>query len=100
MMADAPNPERRADAAILCFCIGAGLLGLSWFLGVGNVIALALSGGAPAMLVGGLVSAIVLALAAGSGGLLMLVGAIWMFVRVIADSREESAKDRYRDVQR
>jgi len=99
-MADAPNPERRSDAPMLCFCIGWGLLVLSWFLGIGNLVALGVTAGAPAMLVGGVVAALSLVLAGVSGGILALVGGVWMIVRVIADSRESDAKERYRDVQR
>lgn len=97
---EAPNPERRTTNAILLFCIGAGLCILAWFLGVGSVIAAALAGGDPAMVVGGIFAAISLTLAIVVGGLLMLIGGIWMLVQVIADQRGEASEKRYRDVER
>jgi hypothetical protein len=95
-----PNPERRSNNALLCFCIGAGLAILAWFLGVGTVIGAALSGGDPAVLVGGAFAAIGLALAGVSGFVLMLVGGIWMLVQVIADQTGDREEKRYRDVER
>lgn len=97
---DGPNPERRTTNAILCFSIGAGLAGLSWLLGVGAVIGAALSGGDPAVVVGGAIMAIGLVFGAVAGGVLMFVGAIWMLVQVIADQRGEASEKRYRDVER
>lgn len=97
---DAPNPERRTTNAILCFCIGAGLSIGAWFLGVGTVIGAALSGGDPGVLVGGAIAAVALVLAGGAGGVLMLIGAIWMFIQVIADQTGEKSEKRYRDVER
>lgn len=94
------NPEHRSTNAILCFCIGAGLAGLAWFLGVGTVIGAALSGGDPGVLVGGVIIAVALVLAGASGGVLMAVGGIWMFIQVIADQRGEASEKRYRDVER
>lgn len=100
-MAEAPNPERRSDSALLCFCAGLGLLGLSWLLGVGGVLAAALSGGDPAAIAGSLAALIGLGLAGIGGAILTLVGGVWLFVRVIADSREANSKERYaRDVER
>jgi hypothetical protein len=98
---DSPhNPERRTTNALLCFCIGAGLCFLAWFLGVGTVMGAALSGGNAAMLVGGAFAAIALVLASVAGGALMLIGSIWMFIQVIADQRGEASEKRYRDVER
>lgn len=97
---EGPNPERRTTNAILLFCIGAGLAGLAWFFGVGTVIGAAVSGGNPAVVVGGMVAAIGLVLASVVGGVLMLVGTIWMLIQVIADQRGEPSEKRYRDVQR
>ncbi len=97
---DAPNPERRTTNAILCFCIGAGLAIGAWFLGVGAVIGAALSGGDPGVLVGGAIAAVALVLAGVAGGVLMLIGAIWMFIQVIADQTGEKSEKRYRDVER
>ena len=95
-----PNPERRSNNALLCFCIGAGLAGLAYLLGVGAVIGAALGGGDPAALAGSLIAAIGLGLAAVSGFVLMLVGGLWMIVRVIADQRGDASERRYRDVER
>lgn len=79
------NPERRTTNAILCFCIGARLAFLAWFLGVGTVIGAALSGGDPAIVVGGAIAAVGLVLAGTVGGALMFIGTIWMLIQVIAD---------------
>jgi hypothetical protein len=97
---EGPNPERRSNNALLCFCIGAGLAGLAYVLGVGAVIGAALGGGDPAALAGSLIAAIGLGLAAVSGFILMLVGGIWMVVRVIADQSSDASERRYRDVER
>lgn len=97
---DAPNPERRSNNALLCFCIGLGLAGLAYFLGVGAVIGAALGGGDPAALAGGVFAAIALALALASGFMLMLIGGVWMLVRVIADQRGDAEEKRYRNVER
>jgi hypothetical protein len=94
------NPEHRSTNAILCFCIGAVLEGLAWFLGVGTVIGAGLSGGDPAILIGGAIAAIALVLASIVGGVLMLIGTIWMVVQVIADQTGEKSEKRYRDVER
>ena len=64
------------------------------------MIGAAASGGNPALLVGGVLAAIGLTLAAVAGGALMLIGAIWMFIQVIADQRGEASEKRYRDVER
>jgi len=94
------NPERRSNGAIICFCAGAGLGVLAWFLGVGTVMGAALSGGDPAIVMGGAFAAIGLVLMGVAGGLLMLVGGVWMIVQVIADQRGEASEKRYRDVER
>jgi len=94
------NPEQRTTNAILCFCIGAGLAFLAWFLGVGTVIGAALSGGDPAVVVGGAIAAIGLVLAGVAGGALMFIGTIWMLIQVIADQTSEKSEKRYRDVER
>lgn len=100
-LSDPPrNPEGRTTNAILCFCIGAALAGGAWFLGVGAVIGTALSGGDPAVVLGGAIAAIGLVLAGVAGGVLMLVGTIWMFIQVIADQTGEKNEKRYRDVER
>jgi hypothetical protein len=98
---DAPrNPEYRSTNAILCFCIGAGLAGLAWFLGVGTVIGTAMSGGNGAVIAGGVIAAVALVLASIAGGVMMLIGAIWMVIQVIADQAGEKSEKRYRDVER
>ncbi|HJS80670.1 MAG TPA: hypothetical protein VJ748_08615 [Vitreimonas sp.] len=94
------NPEHRSTNAILCFCIGAALAGGAWFLGVGTVMGAALSGGNPALVVGGAIAAIALVLASIAGGVLMLIGTIWMVIQVIADQTGEKSEKRYRDVER
>jgi hypothetical protein len=97
---EGPNPERRTTNAILCFCIGAGLVTGAWILGFGAVLGAALSGGNPAVVVGGAIAAISLVLAAIVGGVLMLIGVVWMFVQVIADQRGEASEKRYRNIER
>lgn len=100
-MPDAPNPERRSDAALICFGLGAVLAGGAYFLGLGAVITMAMAGGNPVAVAGGVVSAILLAFMGVAGAVLMLVGIIWIFVRVVADSRAEHSKERYsREVER
>lgn len=100
-MAEAPNPERRSNAALICFCVGAVLCTLAYVLGLGTVIAVASAGQNPAAAVGGVVSAVLLGATGLFGALLMLIGVIWLFARVIADSREEHDRERYsRDVER
>lgn len=94
------NPEHRANNAILCFCIGAGLAGAAYFLGIGAVIGAVAAGDDPAVLVGGVIAAIGLALLGVSGFVLMLVGGVWMLVRVIADQQGDASEKRYRDVER
>lgn len=97
---ETPNPEQRSNNSLLCFCLGIGLTGLAYFLGIGAVIGAAFSGGDPAVLVGGLFAVIGLALLGVSGFVLMAVGGIWMLGRVIADQRGEPSEKRYRDVNR
>jgi len=94
---EAPNPEQKSNNAMLCLCIGLGLLALSWFLGVGAAFTAALSGGLTGLAMG-MIAGVVLMLAACSGGFLVFVGIIWTILRVIADQR--GARDPYRDVQR
>jgi hypothetical protein len=94
------NPEHRSTNAILCFCIGAALAGLAWFLGVGTVIGAALSGGDAAILVGGAIAAVALVLASIAGGVLMLIGTIWMVIQVIADQAGDKGEKRYRNIER
>lgn len=95
---NAPNPERRSNAALICFCAGIGLVALSWFMGFGGVLAGALTGSAPIAAVSALSGVVVLMLGAAAGGVLTVVGAIWLMVQVIADQRQS---DRYsREVER
>ena len=81
---------------MLCFCIGAGLAALSWFLGVGGAFSAAFAGGLAGAAMG-LAGGAALILAACSGALLMFIGAVWILIRVIAD---QTGGDRYKDVQR
>ncbi|HWA22546.1 MAG TPA: hypothetical protein VG735_09150 [Caulobacterales bacterium] len=96
---EAPNPERRSNSALLCLCIGMGLVGLAWFLGVGGMIGMAFEGGAPAA--GGLIALILVPLTGIVGAIMASFGAVWLIVRVIADQRQDHAKERYsREVER
>lgn len=94
------NPEHRSSSAMLVFCTGAGLCGLAYFLGVGAVIGAAFTGGDPAVVVGSVLAAISLALAAIIGVLLMIIGGVWMIGQVIADQSGDAEEKRYRDVER
>jgi hypothetical protein len=93
------NPERHSNGALICFCVGAGLEVLAWFLGVGAVITAALAGGNPAIVVGGILAAAALSALATLGFVLMVVGGVWMLIQVIADQRGND-EARYRDVER
>jgi hypothetical protein len=96
---EAPNPERRSTNAMVCFCTGLGLLALSWLLGVGAAFTAAFTGGLAGVAMG-VAGAVALMLAACLGGLLMLVGLVWIVLRVIADQTRDEAKQRYKNVQR
>jgi hypothetical protein len=98
--AQKPNPERRSDAALLCFCIGVGLLFLAQFLGMGAAMSAALSGGSPVAVAGGLGAFVGVVFAAVLGILLAVIGAIWIAVRVIADQTGDKEERRYRNVER
>ncbi|MBC7769120.1 MAG: hypothetical protein H7124_10070 [Phycisphaerales bacterium] len=97
---DAPNPERRSNNAMLCFCIGVGLCVLAYVLGIGAVIGAAFSGGDPILIAGSLLSAIAIGAAGFVGFIMMLIGGVWMIVRVIADQSGGAEEKRYRDVER
>lgn len=98
---EAPNPERRSNAALLCLFIGFGLMGVSWLLGVGGVLTLALAGEEDlAAAAGGMAGLILLPLAAVLGFLFSVVGGVWLVLQVIADQAGAHQKDRYRDVER
>ncbi|MGE0596528.1 MAG: hypothetical protein AB7P07_09180 [Hyphomonadaceae bacterium] len=98
---EAPNPESRSNGALICLGLGGLLLVLAWVLGVGGVLATAAAGGDPAAMAGGIGALIALPLTMIAGLILVLVGGVWMFARVVADSREGADKERYtRDVQR
>lgn len=84
----------------MVFCTGAGLCVLAYFLGVGAVIGAVVTGGNPAIVVGGLFAAIGLALATVVGVLLMGIGGVWMIAQVIADQSGGAEEKRYRDVER
>ncbi|MBN8608159.1 MAG: hypothetical protein J0L81_14670 [Caulobacterales bacterium] len=94
------NPEHRSNNAILCFCIGAGLATLAYFLGIGAVISAAASGDDPALVVGGVFAMIGVAFAGIAGAIMMLIGGVWMVVQVIADQSGDASEKRYRDVER
>ncbi|MEJ0022210.1 MAG: hypothetical protein WDN76_01295 [Alphaproteobacteria bacterium] len=96
---ETPNPERRSNSALLCLCLGMALVGLAWFLGVGGMIGLAFSGGAPAA--GGLIALILVPLTGIVGAIMASFGAVWLIIRVIADQRQDHARERYsREVER
>ncbi len=97
---EAPNPEHRSSGAIICFCVGAVLCGVAYFLGVGAVIGALVSGNDPALVVGSILAAVSLGLAAILGGVLMLIGGIWMVVQVIADQTGNASEQRYRNIER
>ncbi len=94
------NLEHRSSNPMILFCTGAGLCALAYFLGVGAVIGAALTGGNPAIVVGGLIAAIALALATVVGFLLMAIGGVWMIGQVIADQSGGAEEKRYRDIER
>lgn len=93
------NPEHRSSSPMILFCTGAGLCTLAYFLGVGAIMGAAFTGGDPAVVAGGLLAAISLALAVVVGVVLMLIGGVWMIGQVIADQSGGDEK-RYRDVER
>ncbi len=97
---DTRNPEHRSSGAIICFCVGAVLCTVAYFLGVGAVIGALVSGNDPALVVGSILAAIGLGAAVAIGGGLMLIGGIWMIAQVIADQSGNAEEKRYRDVER
>ncbi len=94
------NPEHRSNNAMLCFCTGAGLCALAYFLGIGAVLGAALSGGNPAVVVGSAFAAIGIVLMGLAGFVMMVIGGVWMILRVIADQTGDASEKRYRDVER
>lgn len=87
------NPERRSTAALICLCLGGGLLWLSGFLGFGAALSAALQASAPGAAMGLLLGAGMAAVGAGLlGFVLAVVGAIWLVVQVIVD---QTGKDQY-----
>jgi hypothetical protein len=97
---DTRNPEHRSSGAIICFCAGAALCAIAYFLGVGAVIGALVSGADPALVVGSILTAISLGIAAVLGGVLMLIGGVWMVVQVIADQTGDASEKRYRNIER
>lgn len=95
-----PNPERRSNSALLCLCLGIGLGALAWFLGVGAMITTAMSGGDPAMIAGGVFTAIGLGLLGVAAAILSLVGVVWVFIQVLSDQTGDKEEKRYRNVER
>lgn len=96
---DAPNPERRSTNAMICFCTGLGLCVLAWFMGVGTAFTAAFTGGLAGAAMG-VTGALALMASATLGALLMFIGVVWIFVRVIADQTGDESRQRYKDVQR
>ena len=94
-----PNPERRSNNAMLCLCIGLGLLVLTWFLGVGTAFTAALSGGLAGVAMG-VIGGIALMLGAGAGAFMMFIGVVWIVIRVVSDQTTDESRQRYKDVQR
>lgn len=97
---NAPNPERRSNAAMICFCLGAGLCILAYMLGIGAILGAAISGGDPALVVGSLFAAFGIAMLGLLGIILAFVGGIWMIAQVLADQSGNDEEKRYRDVER
>jgi hypothetical protein len=97
---EARNPEHRSSSPMIVFCTGAGLCTLAYFLGVGAVIGALMTGGNPAIVVGGMLAAVGLALATVVGVLFMAIGGVWMVAQVIADQSGGAEEKRYRDVER
>lgn len=94
-MPDAVSPERKSYAPTLVFGAGTALVGLSWFFGVGAAVT-GVNGAAAAIGTG----IVVMVGAAILGAILMIVGGVWMIVRVIADQTENPEEKRYRNVER
>lgn len=97
---EAPNPERRSDAALLCLCIGVGLMALSWFFGIGGIMAAAFTGNEAALAATGLAALILIPIAGLCGFLIAAIGCVWLFVRVLADQAGDKEEKRYRNVER
>jgi|CXWL01.1.fsa_nt_gi hypothetical protein len=97
---NAPNPERRSTAALVCFVAGAVCVTLAWFLGVGGVMTIAMGGGDPAAIGGGLGMVFALVAMTFLGITLLVIGGVWMLGQVVADQRGEASEKRYRDVER
>lgn len=87
-----PSPEGKSNNAMLCFCIGLGCAALAYFLGFGAAFGALMLGDDPGAAVGGVFAFIGIVLLGVSGFVLMVVGGVWMIVRVVAD---QSAGDRY-----
>ena len=95
------NPERRSDAAVLCLSIGAGLLVLSWLLGLGGALGVIVSGAWTPAAAGGVMGFILVPLTAVTGMLFGAVGFIWIVAHVLIDRGREAGGDRYsKDVER
>ena len=98
-MTEPPNPERRSTNAMFCFCIGLGILALTWFLGVGTAFTATLSGGLTGVAMG-VFEGFALMFGELAGVLMMLIGLVWIVAQVIADQTSERQRERYKDVQR
>jgi len=97
---DPRNPEHRSNAAMVCFCVGAGLCVLAYVLGIGAVLGALANGGNPALVVGSIFAAVGITLAGVTGFVVALIGGIWMIVQVIADQSGDASEKRYRDIER
>jgi hypothetical protein len=97
---DAPNPEHRSNNALWCFCLGVGLCAIAYFFGIGAVLAAALSGGDPSVVIGSMFGVIGVVLMGVSGAILTAIGGVWMLLRVIADQTGDQSEKRYRNVDR
>jgi hypothetical protein len=64
------------------------------------VLAAALSGGDPAVVIGSMFGVIGVVLMGVSGAILTAIGGVWMLLRVIADQTGDASERRYRDVNR
>jgi hypothetical protein len=77
-----------------------GLCAIAYFFGIGAVLAAALSGGDPAVVIGSMFGVIGVVLMGVSGAILTAIGGVWMLLRVIADQTGDASERRYRDVNR
>ncbi len=89
------NPERRSDAAILCWGIGVGLLGLAYALGMFGALTAAFSQGSPPAIGSALAAVILAPITVGLGLLFCLSGLVWMVIRALADQAGDAEGRHY-----